>query len=190
MLTTTLAYLLILLFSLLEGRLRKGQPAATFQAGQFDRQSTRRLGLAYTLAILGLLAAPLLNILSIGHILSILTTWIGLAILLAGIGLRVWANRFLGAFYTRTLRVLEHQTVVQSGPYRFIRHPGYLGVILMWSGAGLAAGNWIVILLVLACISRAYYYRIRTEEAMLLENLGQSYASYQTHTWRLLPYIY
>ncbi|MGD0752280.1 MAG: isoprenylcysteine carboxylmethyltransferase family protein [Anaerolineales bacterium] len=190
MLTTILAYLLILLFSLFEGRLRKGQPAATFQAGQFDHQSTRRLGLAYALAILGLLAAPILNIFSIGHILSTLAGWIGLAFLLAGIGLRVWANRYLGAFYTRTLRVLEHQTVVQSGPYRFIRHPGYLGVILMWSGAGLAAGNWIVILLVLVCIGLAYHYRILTEEAMLLENLGEAYARYQAHTWRLLPYIY
>ena len=54
----------------------------------------------------------------------------------------------------------------------------------------MAAGNWIVILLILGCMSLAYHYRIRTEEAMLLESLGQSYASYQAHTWKLLPYIY
>jgi protein-S-isoprenylcysteine O-methyltransferase len=190
MLTTLLAWLLILLFSLLEGHLRKGQPAATFAAGQSDRQSTRRLGHAYAFAILGLLAAPILNLVSIGRILSAPAAWIGLAIQLAGIGLRVWTNHVLGAFYTRTLRVLEHQAVVQSGPYRFIRHPGYLGGILMWSGAGLAAGNWIVLLLVLLCMGLAYHYRIRTEEAMLLENLGEAYARYRAHTWRLLPFIY
>jgi protein-S-isoprenylcysteine O-methyltransferase Ste14 len=190
MLTTLLAYALILLFSLLEGRLRKGQPAATFAAGQFDRHSTRRLGLAYALAILGLLAAPLFNLYSIGRLLSVPVAWVGLAVLLAGLGLRVWANHVLGAFYTRTLRVLEHQPVVQSGPYRFIRHPGYLGVILMWAGAGLAAGNGIVLLLVLLCLGLAYHYRIRTEEAMLLETLGETYARYRSRTWRLLPFIY
>jgi protein-S-isoprenylcysteine O-methyltransferase Ste14 len=60
----------------------------------------------------------------------------------------------------------------------------------MWSGAGLAAGNWIVLLLVLLCMGLAYHYRIRTEEAMLLENLGEAYARYRAHTWRLLPFIY
>jgi protein-S-isoprenylcysteine O-methyltransferase Ste14 len=191
MLTTTfIAYLLILVFSLTEGRLRTGQPAKSFEAGQADRQSTRRLGLAYALAVLSLLAAPLLNIFSIGRIFSSPAGWIGLVIMLAGIGLRVWANRLLGAFYTRTLQVLEHHTIVQSGPYRLIRHPGYLGTLLMWAGAGLAAGNWIMLLLILVCMSLAYHYRIRTEEAMLLQNLGQPYADYRLHTWRLLPYIY
>jgi protein-S-isoprenylcysteine O-methyltransferase len=102
----------------------------------------------------------------------------------------MWANRTLGAFYTRTLKVLDDQSVVQNGPYRFIRHPGYLGTILMWVGAGLAVVNWIVTLCVLLILCIAYYYRIRTEEAMLLEQLGQPYADYQAHTWRLLPYIY
>ena len=190
MLTTILAYILIVAFSIGEGRLRKGQPAQTRDAGSSDRQSTRRLGMAYGISIISLLAAPLLNYLTIGLIVPATMGWMGLAIACGGIALRVWANRVLGAFYTRTLRVLEDQSVVQRGPYRFIRHPGYLGVILMWVGAGLAAVNWIVTLLVLVILCLAYYYRIQAEEVMLLERLGQPYADYQSHTWKLLPFVY
>jgi hypothetical protein len=61
MLTTIFAYLLIALFSVTERRLQKGQQAQTFDAGVFDRHSTRRLGIAYGIAIISLLFAPILN---------------------------------------------------------------------------------------------------------------------------------
>jgi protein-S-isoprenylcysteine O-methyltransferase Ste14 len=190
MLTTIMAYLLVALFSVFEGRLRKGKAAQSLEPGASDQQSTRRLGAAYGVAVLCLLAAPLLNLLSPGHILYVPSGWIGLAISLGGIGLRIWATVILGEFYTRTLLVQENQSVVQRGPYRFIRHPGYLGVILMWTGAGLATNNWIVTLVILLTLCMAYLYRIQTEEAMLLERLGKPYAEYMTHTWRLLPLVY
>ncbi|HTX79244.1 MAG TPA: isoprenylcysteine carboxylmethyltransferase family protein [Longilinea sp.] len=190
MLTTILAYVLIAVFSTGERGLRKGQQAQPFEADSFDRQSTRRLGAAYAISIIGLLAAPFLDYWSIGAIVPAWVGWIGLVIALGGMALRAWANRVLGAFYTRTLRVTEDQTVVQNGPYRFIRHPGYLGVILMWVGAGLAAINWIVVILIIVIMSLAYHYRIQTEEAMLVQSLGQPYAEYKAHTWKLIPYIY
>jgi protein-S-isoprenylcysteine O-methyltransferase Ste14 len=190
MLTTVFAYLLIALFTIGERRLRKGQQAKTFDAGSFDRQSTRRLGMAYGISIISLLAAPLLNYLAFGRIMSAWVGWIGLAVAIGGMALRVWANRVLGEFYTRTLRVLDNQSVVQRGPYHFIRHPGYLGTILMWAGAGLAAVNWLVTVLIVLILCLAYYYRIQIEEVMLLERLGQPYADYQSHTWKLLPFVY
>jgi len=190
MATTLIAYLLIVLFSLTEGRLRKGQQAQTLAAGESDRSSTRRLGAAYAIASLTLLLAPVLNYLSIGHIGFPGVGWIGLVIMGGGISLRLWANLILGEFYTRTLRVSNNQSVVQRGPYRFIRHPGYLGTILMWTGAGLAVTNWIAFLIVLMTMCFAYHYRIRVEEAMLLEQLGQPYTDYRAHTWRLLPFLY
>jgi protein-S-isoprenylcysteine O-methyltransferase Ste14 len=190
MLTTILAYILVSLFTLLEGNLRKGQPDQTFTPGASDRRSTLFVSIAYAVAVISLLCAPFLNNFSIGYIPLLVIGWIGILISIGGIVLRMWANRTLGAFYTRTLKVLDDQSVVQNGPYRFIRHPGYLGTILMWVGAGLAVVNWIVTLCVLLILCIAYYYRIRTEEAMLLEQLGQPYADYQAHTWRLLPYIY
>ena len=190
MLTTILAYALVALFFFIEGRLRKGQEAQTFDAGSSDRQSTSRVGSAYGIAMVSLLVAPILNYFSIGKISYNIAGWIGFAIALIGIVLRISANLTLGKFYTRTLRVLDNQSIVQQGLYRFIRHPGYLGTILMLTGAGLAVTNWIILLLIFVTISTAYHYRIQAEEVMLLERLGQQYADYKTHTWRLLPFVY
>jgi protein-S-isoprenylcysteine O-methyltransferase Ste14 len=189
-LTTLGAYLLIVLFSVTEGGLRKGQSARTFEAGQFDHDSTRRLGRAYGIAVICLLAAPVLNFFGIGHVLYAPAGWAGLVVALGGIVLRVWANGILGEFYTRTLRVAENQPIVTRGPYHFIRHPGYLGQILMWTGAGLATTNWVVVVIAAMVICLAYHYRIQTEEAMLLDRLGLPYADYQAHTWKLLPLVY
>ncbi len=190
MLTTILAYCLVILFTATEGRLRKGQPAQTLQADASDRKSTRRLGMVYSLIVLSLLLAPVLNYLEVGRIAGAGAGWAGLIVALGGIALRVWATQVLGEFYTRTLRVAESQPVVQSGPYHLIRHPGYLGSILMWAGAGLATTNWIALAVALAAGLIGYHYRIEAEEAMLVDCLGQSYIRYKTRTWRLIPFIY
>jgi protein-S-isoprenylcysteine O-methyltransferase Ste14 len=190
MVTAILAYLLIALFFVVEGRVRTGQQAQTFEASVFDRNSTRRLGMAYGIAVMSLLFAPILNYLSIGRIAYEMVGWMGLVISASGVSLRIWANLALGQFYTRTLRALDDQPLVQRGLYRYIRHPGYLGTILMLTGAGLAVTNWIVFLVVLVTMCVAYDYRIQAEEAMLLAHLGQQYADYKAHTWKLLPFVY
>ncbi len=80
--------------------------------------------------------------------------------------------------------------IVQEGPYRLIRHPGYSGSLLVWIGAGLVTSNWIVLIVVtLVCIS-AYLYRIRSEEAMLVAEFGEEYENYIRRTRRLIPFVY
>ena len=86
--------------------------------------------------------------------------------------------------------ISESQRVVQEGPYKSVRHPGYLGVILLWVGAGLATVNWIVAALVTLTIIAAYRYRINAEERMLVASFGEQYAAYAKHTWRLLPFVW
>jgi protein-S-isoprenylcysteine O-methyltransferase len=137
---------------------------------------------------LALLAAWLLHPFKIGS-LPAWVGWFGLIVALCGVLLRWWANRALGAFYTRTLKVTENQSIVRAGPYRLIRHPGYLGSILMWSGVAAATANWIVIVVVLAVMFGVYIYRIQIEENMLVTTNAE-YAEYRKHTWRLLPFVY
>src|SRR5207302_6277219 len=68
---------------------------------------------------------------------------VGAALALSGIALRVWAVHTLGRFFEREVVVEADQTLVRSGPYRWIRHPAYAGNILTWFGIGVAIGSWI-----------------------------------------------
>jgi protein-S-isoprenylcysteine O-methyltransferase Ste14 len=102
-----------------------------------------------------------------------------------GLALRLWAPRVLGQYYTRTLRVADYQPVVDSGPYHYIRHPGYAGDLVLWVGSGLASGNILVALVIAAAMFAAYAHRIRSEEVMLAATLGQPYRDYQKRTKRV-----
>jgi protein-S-isoprenylcysteine O-methyltransferase Ste14 len=191
MLTTIIAILLILLFVFVEGRLRQGDRAKSLETGQADRGSTRLVGGAFGFSLLMLLVAPLLNLF---HVASLpdgtLAGWVGVAITLAGVGLRVWSARVLGRFYTRTLVTEGDQRIVRDGPYRLIRHPGYLGSILMFVGAALASVNWVTLAAIPVATIAAYVYRIGSEEAMLAATFGDEFQDYRRHTWRLLPPLY
>jgi protein-S-isoprenylcysteine O-methyltransferase len=116
--------------------------------------------------------------------------WAGAALAFAGLGLRWWAMLVLGRFYTRTLTTTPEQPVVTRGPYRWVRHPGYLGSLLTWLGGAAASGNVLVVALALALLLWAYARRIVAEEAMLVESQGAAYADYQRQTWRLVPFLF
>ncbi len=174
----------------IEGFLRKGEAAKSLARGDSDRRSTAIIGAAYGIGALVLFSALPLNYLQIGHFAFAGVVWIGTAVMIAGLMLRIRATQVLGEFYTRTLRTMDHQVIVERGPYRIIRHPGYLGVILLWAGAGLATENWIVTLGVALLMLVVYNYRIRSEEAMLVTVFGEQYKNYSARTRKLIPFIY
>ncbi len=190
--TTFLGYVLIgLFFSVVDRRARSGNVAKSMDRTADDAGSTMLLGRAYFATGLVLLAAPFLDYVGIGVIdLHPIVGWMGVLMALLGIALRWWAFRTLGDYYTRILRTSESQHVVQQGPYKLIRHPGYLGSILMWLGAALATANWIALLIAFVVLSYAYAYRIQAEEKMLLSGLGDEYRAYREHSWRLIPFLY
>ena len=179
------AYAIVGLFGVVESRLRQGEAAKTLAAGATDAGTTRLIGVCSGAALVG---APVLSRLTLGRMA--VPGVVGPAVMVLGLGLRVWAARVLGRFYTRTLRVAGDQTLVCSGPYRLVRHPGYLGVLVMWIGFGLAAANWLAAAVVAAIMAFAYRRRIRSEEAMLLRDLGEPYRGYLRVTWRLIPGVY
>jgi protein-S-isoprenylcysteine O-methyltransferase Ste14 len=80
------------------------------------------------------------------------------------------------------------QTVVDRGPYRFVRHPSYSGSLLTVLGVLLCSTNWAT----LACFLLAlpgFAYRIRIEEQALADALGRPYLEYMRRTKRLLPFV-
>jgi len=185
-----IAYSLIGCFFVAERLLRQGDLARSFKRGQADQGSTRVVGAAFGLALLVLFLAPLLNWLSIGRLPNEMLAWGGIVIMLAGLILRVWAARVLGTFYTRTLQTTTDHHLITQGPYQLIRHPGYLGSLLLWLGAACATSNWIAAVIIATPILGAYWYRIQAEETMLATAFPQEYQSYANHTWRLIPLLY
>jgi protein-S-isoprenylcysteine O-methyltransferase len=181
---------LIVGFLVMERSTRRGPHALSLEAGRFDRRTTRLLGLAFVAGILTLLVAPVLNAYRVGTLAYDSIGWAGVGLMAGAIGLRYWAGRVLGRFYTRTLRVADDQGLVEHGPYRMIRHPGYSADLLMWIGGGLATVNWVAAVFLLLVMLGSYLYRIRCEEAMLLATLGTRYQSYRERTWRLVPFVY
>jgi len=121
-----------------------------------------------------------------------LPTWFfypGILLMAFGILVRQWAILTLGRFFTFTVSVQKNQKVVDYGPYRFIRHPSYLGVSLTVIGIGVALQSLCGILVILVLFGLALGYRIHIEEKFLVSELGDDYIQYMKRTKRLIPFV-
>ena len=114
----------------------------------------------------------------------------GIALMVAGVALRWYAIRVLGRYFTREVAVRPGQPIVQSGPYRYIRHPAYSGTLLTMLGLGLTMTNWVALLALMACTLAGYSYRVMVEERALRESIGEAYAEYMQHTHRFIPFLF
>jgi protein-S-isoprenylcysteine O-methyltransferase Ste14 len=114
----------------------------------------------------------------------------GLVLMLAGIALRQWAVAVLGRFFTVEVRVQPGQTVVEQGPYRWVRHPSYTGMIVTLLGLGLALGSWASLALLAVLPTAGLVYRIHFEERALLDALGEPYRRFAASRPRLFPGVW
>ena len=123
---------------------------------------------------------------------AMLPSWVfypGIVLIVLGIVLRQWSMAVLGSFFSRTVGVQEGQRVVDSGPYRLVRHPSYTGGLLIFTGLGVALQSWGAILLIVLMFGLAFGYRMYVEERVLVSELGEEYVNYTRRTKRLIPYI-
>jgi protein-S-isoprenylcysteine O-methyltransferase Ste14 len=114
----------------------------------------------------------------------------GLVVMCVGIALRQWAVALLGAYFTVDVRVHPGQTVVERGPYRWVRHPSYAGLILTFIGLGLALGNWAALAVLAVVPTVGLVVRIKTEERALFEGLGEPYRRFAATRPRLFPGVW
>ena len=181
-------YLVMVAFLVAQELLRRTPEAKTFQRGAFERGSMVLIGA--TLGI-GLCLPAALDVLGVGMFsLGISEGLVALAVMLFGLGLRIWAAATLGGYYTRTLMTTKDHRVVTTGPYARVRHPAYLGVILLWSGFGFLSSNLAIALVFPVVFVIVYLYRISVEEKMLVKELGDDYVRYQRRTRKLIPFVY
>jgi protein-S-isoprenylcysteine O-methyltransferase len=108
----------------------------------------------------------------------------------AGLILRWWAIIILGRFFTVDVTIEKDHELVERGPFRWVRHPSYTGVLLAFVGWALTLRNWAAMAVVLVPIFVAFVRRMNVEENALRGALGESYEKYMRRTKRLLPGIY
>jgi protein-S-isoprenylcysteine O-methyltransferase Ste14 len=113
--------------------------------------------------------------------------YVGFILIVVGILLREWAIYLLGHCFTTRVQVHEETKLVTQGPYKYIRHPAYTGILLTFAGIPLAVGTWLGIIIAFIVKWIAIEYRISVEEEALKEAFGSEYEEYKKSTWKLFP---
>jgi protein-S-isoprenylcysteine O-methyltransferase Ste14 len=113
----------------------------------------------------------------------------GLAVQASGTALAVWARRHLGRNWSGAISIKVEHRLIRSGPYRFLRHPIYTGLLAMYLGPALVTGERLALLGV-ALVLFAYWRKIRLEEAALHQAFGADYDAYCRATWALVPGLF
>ena len=112
--------------------------------------------------------------------------WIGISLTWVGVAIAVWARYCIGMYWSARVTLKEGHQLIRTGPYAFVRHPIYTGMLLGVIGATLIAGEWrgivAVILLLVAHSLKALH-----EEALLTKEFGDEYISYRKQTGFLFP---
>ena len=113
----------------------------------------------------------------------------GAAITVVGLALTVWARQGLGANWSATVAVKQDHELVLTGPYRYVRHPIYSGLLLAFVGAALARGDWRGMLAV-PIAGLALRRKWRLEERFMVETFGAAYSDYAARTPPVIPRIF
>ena len=108
---------------------------------------------------------------------------------LLGLAVAIWARRTIGGNWSGDVLIKENHTLVEYGPYRWVRHPIYTGMLMLVLGTAMATGRfgeilgWVFIL----C---GFLIKLRQEESLMLSHFPDAYAAYMTRVKRLIPYVY
>jgi protein-S-isoprenylcysteine O-methyltransferase Ste14 len=111
----------------------------------------------------------------------------GLLLVILGLGFSLWARAFLGRNWSGTVTIKEGHTLVSGGPYRWVRHPIYTGLLLAVLGTALVCGEWRG-LAALALAFAGFLYKSRLEERRLQQEFPE-YEAYRRVTPALIPFL-
>jgi protein-S-isoprenylcysteine O-methyltransferase Ste14 len=115
---------------------------------------------------------------------------IGMSLIVIGLVIRIHSILTLKQYFTYSVAKVENHEIIETGLYKFIRHPGYLGQLIIFIGISTAISNWLSILSMMIPITLGYIYRIKVEERFMIEQMGENYLNYQKRTKRIIPMIY
>jgi protein-S-isoprenylcysteine O-methyltransferase Ste14 len=111
---------------------------------------------------------------------------VGVTLTAAGVALAIWARWRLGANWSSAVTIREQHELIGTGPYRWIRHPIYTGILLGLAGTALVVGE-VRGLVGLAVAAAAFYRKARKEETWLNQEFGASFEAHAKQTGMFLP---
>jgi protein-S-isoprenylcysteine O-methyltransferase Ste14 len=115
---------------------------------------------------------------------------VAIGLIVSGLIVRWTAILSLGKAFSANVAIRDSQTVYRSGLYRFVRHPSYSGMMLIFVAIALHERNRLSAAILLVSTSAALLYRIHVEESALVNAFGEQYSDYSKTTKRLIPWIY
>jgi protein-S-isoprenylcysteine O-methyltransferase Ste14 len=116
------------------------------------------------------------------------TDWAGTLILAAGLAFAIWARVILGGNWSGTVTIKENHELIRTGPYRWVRHPIYTGILIGFLGTAIALDQSLGFIALALCFY-AFRRKIRLEEEWMMEVFGESYAGYRADVPALIPFI-
>ena len=116
------------------------------------------------------------------------TAWAAAVLCVIGLAFAFWARVTLGRNWSGVVTLKEGHELVEGGPYRFVRHPIYTGILTMFFATALALGHlagFAAALLVLA----SFWIKLRDEERLMLQQFPERYAAYRRRAKRIIPFV-
>ena len=163
------------------------------RSGKTDKKSTDKNTEIY-LWVTIIVSITISVFISLNYTLPILLNGqlalIGTIIIIIGIIIRFIAIKQLGRFFTVNVTIRDEHKLIQSGFYKYLRHPSYTGSLLSFFGFGLSLNNWLSLVIVFLPILFAFIYRMNIEENVLSEQFGKQYQEYISKTKRIIPFVY
>jgi len=144
------------------------------------------LVVAYLLLVDGWQLPYPLNLRIIPHAAPM--AWAGAVLCVAGLAFALWARVTLGRNWSGVVTLKEGHELVERGPYRFVRHPIYTGILTMFFATALALGHvagFAGVVLMFA----SFWVKIGREEKLMLEQFPRRYAAYRRRVKRIIPFI-
>ncbi len=167
----------------------KGKRSNQLLEKKFDRGSLILIWIAGTVAVItAVVAAKIL--LSETQYFNPLIPTLGFIIACIGIVIRGISIHTLQDAFNIYVAVPQNKKIIRNGIYKNIRHPSYLGLLLSYLGLGIILSNWISLLFIFLPIFVAILHRIKIEEQVLIDALGEEYLDYCKSSYRLVRGIY
>ena len=138
-----------------------------------------------------LLSAPHVPIAVLNDRFMPLTLWpvrLGAALTVAGIAFAIWARLWIAGNWSSDVTLKRDHELIVTGPYAWVRHPIYTGILLGLAGTGLAVGEWRAVLAV-ALAAIAFWRKLTIEEGVMRRQFGETYTRYAQRTRALVPFV-